>query len=236
MAKVEKQQFRNNTDGWIGAVEINAKGEERHFSVEAGHSVWLSEDEQVILANAPRDPKDNPFMPQTHIVQDSETGARTETQVVPLELVNDARYVPANARPIPSQLIEDGTLAVPPPAPQPPVTPETPGQAEDAAQEPAEAPQEPHSPPMPAVPLPPGASNLPTPPDEGRMTDEQRAAEQPVAEEVAEQSPGPQSEETGAAVEPVGEAVAGTYSPGEEVGTPGAPAQQGSPAPWTAEG
>jgi hypothetical protein len=99
---IEKQQFRNNTGGWIGAVQIGVKGDEQGVAVEPGGTVWLSEAEQILTANAPRRPEDNPFVAQEHVVTDQTTGARDTITVVPLEPINEGRYVPANERYVPA--------------------------------------------------------------------------------------------------------------------------------------
>lgn len=302
--QIEKQQFKNATQGWIGAVSIGPKGDEGGVAVEPGGTVWLSEAEQILTANAPRHAEDNPFIEQTHIVSDPETGARTETKVTPLVLVNEGRFVPANERPIPSdlaagasgavaqdaatgdepvvpisadvannaivreqQIIDHGKATrpheVPVPAravaaaeaaasatleelaaePQPPAEPPTEPPADPQTPVEPQPVEEPPAPtfPTPAAPLPPAADPSRTvPPDEGR-----------VEEETAVQSPGPESEETGAAVPPTGTAPQGEYQAGEEVGTPDAPAAADEsavapsdapaadagqqPAPWTPE-
>lgn len=98
---IEKQQFRNNLNGYVGVVVISPKGEDRGASVEPGGTVWLSEAEQTLTANAPRDPKDNPFIPQTWPVEDPETGVLTNVTITPLTPVNEGRFTPAQMRYIP---------------------------------------------------------------------------------------------------------------------------------------
>jgi hypothetical protein len=109
--QIEKQQFRNTTDGWIGAVQISVKGEELGVAVEPGGTVWLSEAEQILTANAPRDPADNPFIPQKMQRRNPETDALEDVDVTPLVAVSENRYVPANERPIPADLAETDTSA-----------------------------------------------------------------------------------------------------------------------------
>lgn len=102
--QIEKQQFRNDTGGYIGAVQLSVKGEEMGVAVEPGGTVWLSEAEQILTANAPRDPADNPFIPQTMQRRNPETDALEDIQVTPLVPISENRYVPANERPIPADL------------------------------------------------------------------------------------------------------------------------------------
>lgn len=58
----EKAEFRNRTDGFIGVVVINEKGDRHGASVGPGDRVWLSEQEQILTASAPKLDKDNPFV------------------------------------------------------------------------------------------------------------------------------------------------------------------------------
>lgn len=257
--QIEKQQFQNTTDGWIGAVQISVKGEELGVPVEPGGTVWLSEAEQILTANAPRDPAHNPFIAQKMQRRNPETDALEEVEVTPLVPISENRYVPANERPIPSDLptpvetqqaaaaaaadepstpvpaeggdapaeaqeeavVESGQDTTPGAVP-PPARAAAAAEAAQASQEAAEAasePQTPAGPPAPTAPLPPGAdTSITAPEDEGRVP--QSPA---VEEEVAVESPGPEHEETGAALPPSGDAPVGHYTAGEEVGTPEAP-------------
>lgn len=221
MPQVEKEQFRNESGGYVGVVTLTSRGDDKGMPVAPGDTVWLSEDEQVLTANAPRLAEHNPFVPQKVIQRNPETDAQEETWVTPLVKVNEARFVPADARPI-------GSNAPAAPAPEaPPEAPE-PAPAPPVAQAPAERPPAPI--PGPSAPTPPAADpELVIPADEGR-----------VAEEVAAVSPGPGHEETGAALPPAAPAPEGEYRAGEEVGTPtapsgDAPASSSPPPAWTPE-
>ncbi len=55
-----KDEFRNETKGFVGVISID-NGKEKGIAVRPGHTVWLSEQEQVLTANAPRLDSDNPF-------------------------------------------------------------------------------------------------------------------------------------------------------------------------------
>jgi hypothetical protein len=100
--QIEKQQFQNNTGGWIGVVVIGPKGDDRGASVEPGGTVWLSEAEQRLTANAPRLAKDNPFIEQTHERRNPDHGELEEFTVTPLTPCSEERWVPADSRPIPA--------------------------------------------------------------------------------------------------------------------------------------
>lgn len=56
-----RSEFRNESAGFIGVV-VMEEGKPRGISVEPGDSVFLTEEEQIATANAPRDDKDNPFV------------------------------------------------------------------------------------------------------------------------------------------------------------------------------
>lgn len=102
MSQTEKQQFRNNTEGWLGAVTIGPRGDDRGVAIEPNGTVWLSEAEQRLTANAPRQPEDNPFIERDHIVVDPQTGEESTVRITPLTAISEDRYVPAGNRPIPA--------------------------------------------------------------------------------------------------------------------------------------
>jgi hypothetical protein len=52
--QVERAEFRNTTNGWIGAIKLTSRGEVQPVAVAPGDTVWLSEEEQELTANAPR--------------------------------------------------------------------------------------------------------------------------------------------------------------------------------------
>lgn len=58
----EKTEFRNATSGTIGVVTIEPGGKQQALPLVAGATVWLSEEEQMATANAPRHDADNPFI------------------------------------------------------------------------------------------------------------------------------------------------------------------------------
>jgi len=57
---MERAEFRNDSPGIAGAIAIE-DGKRRGISVKPNESVWLSEEEQIATANAPRKDEDNPF-------------------------------------------------------------------------------------------------------------------------------------------------------------------------------
>lgn len=56
-----KSKFRNDSGGVAGAIQLDHRGEAKGIPVYPGESVWLTEQEQVLTANAPRNEEDNPF-------------------------------------------------------------------------------------------------------------------------------------------------------------------------------
>lgn len=216
--QVEKQQFRNESGGFIGVVKIDVKGEEKGAAVEPGGTVWLTLNEQVATANAPRQAKDNPFLPQTFQRINPDTSEIEDFEVTPLVPINEARYVPAGDRPVPGLQSQ----VTPPPVPVSP-------------------------PPSEPDPAPRTASEMKAPQPPTRAAAAAQAAEKaqtteetPVQEETAQEAP-QGAEETGAAVPPTGAAVEGEFAAHEEVGTPtidptppgASPGIAGQPAPWS---
>lgn len=56
-----RDEFKNKSGGWIGVITIDARGERRGIAVPPGDTVWLTEEEQIATANAPRSDTDNPL-------------------------------------------------------------------------------------------------------------------------------------------------------------------------------
>jgi hypothetical protein len=56
-----KDEFKNESPGYIGVVTVNDRHERTPIAVAPGDTVWLSEEEQVLTANAPRSEANNPL-------------------------------------------------------------------------------------------------------------------------------------------------------------------------------
>lgn len=240
--QLKKRLYRNNTGGFIGVVQIDHKGDEQGVNIDPHGTIWLSDAEAVLTARAPKDPANNPFVEQTLIVQDPETGNMSEVVVTPVTLASDEeRYAPAQDRYVPTQV---DSHASPPPSPAA-VARE---QRETAGQSPVSAPAPAASP----LPAPPGgAATLSgdTPPAgtpeqeswvaepeapgqvlqgslQGAAVPEETAQAQvppqapSVTAQAAPQTPGGVEEETGAALPPAELPPEGEYAQAEEVGTP----------------
>lgn len=212
-----RRLFRNNTAGWIGAVQVGPTGAPEGVAIEPGGTVWLSEQECRLTAHAPRSAADNPFSEQTYEMRDPETGNVSQVKITPLTIVEDDRDIPNSDRFFPAE----GGVQTVPERPSADLTP-TPG-----AVPPLRADVFPSS-------MPEGASPGLTPPPPPVPPGVRAAVEAArVAEEHAAAST-PEFEETGAAVPPAGEAPQGEYAAHEEVGTPDAPAA--TPPPFVPEG
>lgn len=232
--RVEKQQFHNRSGGWIGVVVINAKGEDTGASVEPDGTVWLSEQEQILTANAPRRAEDNPFIAQKHQRVNPETSEIETYEITPLVPISENRYVPAGDRPIPGTIDSASAAAL--------------AQAEAVGDEPVQSRVEEDpvgkrqaqvdAEGQDASPNPPA-----TPPRAAAAVQAAQGANAAPEEETAAAQTVP--EETGAAVPPAGQPVEGEFAAHEEVGTPSAPAEPqpqtsvegtaaaGPPKPWT---
>lgn len=61
MPTLVKDQFRNDSGGVAGVI-ILENGQAKAIPVQPDDTVWLSEEEQAMTANAPRREHDNPFI------------------------------------------------------------------------------------------------------------------------------------------------------------------------------
>lgn len=94
---VERVRFENTTQGFVGAITIDARGERHSIAVEPGGSVELSEEEQLATANAPRRAQDSPFEVSTENEYDDEGNVVRVLNVPPaLKAVTHARAIPGS--------------------------------------------------------------------------------------------------------------------------------------------
>src|SRR3954454_13954339 len=106
---LDKQQFHNETGGYLGVVVLSPKGEEVGVSVPPDGYVFLSEDEQRLTAAAPRNPKDNPFVPQDFETIDPASGERKTIPSAPVTPTDARLSPPAAGRPTPADLAHGAT-------------------------------------------------------------------------------------------------------------------------------
>lgn len=59
---MEKAEFRNDSAGVCGAVVTEAGGKPKGIAIKPGETIWLTEEDQILTANAPRKQEDNPFV------------------------------------------------------------------------------------------------------------------------------------------------------------------------------
>lgn len=58
---MEKAEFRNDSPGVCGAVLTEPGGKPKGIAIKPGETVWMTEEDQILTANAPRKAEDNPF-------------------------------------------------------------------------------------------------------------------------------------------------------------------------------
>lgn len=80
----ERDEFVNRTQGWVGVVKLNRKGDEAPTVVEPGGRVFLTEEEQTLTAQSHRRAEDSPFVERTITHYDPLTHDPTDTFVAPL--------------------------------------------------------------------------------------------------------------------------------------------------------
>jgi hypothetical protein len=106
----DRAKFRNRSTGRVGVIKIKATGERHAISVAPGEEVWLTQQEIIESAEAPRQAKDSPFEPRRIRVVDEETGQPAvdeddnpifREEPAPLEQLTEGRPVPTT-RTIPS--------------------------------------------------------------------------------------------------------------------------------------
>lgn len=56
-----RSEFENVSPGVVGVVVVDDEGKRQGIAVKPNETVWLSEDEEIATANAPRRDEDNPF-------------------------------------------------------------------------------------------------------------------------------------------------------------------------------
>lgn len=198
-----RRLFRNNTNGWLGVVQVGPTGAAEGQAVEPEGTVWLSERECRLTAHAPRRAEDNPFLTQPYEIRDPETGAVTSVDITPLSIVEDTRAIPTSDRFIPG---EEGVATAP------------------TADKPDAATPVPQPPTRDADPLSPVVQSPPPPPVPPGVRAAVEAKQRAEEEQAALATP--DKEETGAAVPSQGTPPQGEYAVHEEVGTPDASTAQ----------
>lgn len=87
--------FENTTAGWVGAIKLMRNGDRRAVAIEPHGRIELTEEEQQLTADAPRNAADSPFEPKEYASYD-EAGEVVEQGVRPaLREVTEERETPA---------------------------------------------------------------------------------------------------------------------------------------------
>lgn len=132
VADTEKNEYRNVTGGQLGVVAEDVDGKPQGIAVAPDDTVWLSESERIRTANAPRDPKNNPFT-NGSLVKVTEGGQIKSKRAIDTETVEPEEQpepVPAAPGALPTAETEGGVpreerppddqQQAPPPAPPEP--------------------------------------------------------------------------------------------------------------------
>ncbi len=147
-AQGEQRKFINPTPGWVGANVFGPDGKPTAVAVEPGGEVWLTEAEERMTAEAPRNPADNPFTKQWDepVGFDSTTGEVTDsiTREGTLVLADEPARPIASSRFTVPRAEEQAPEAQPEPE-QPAAEPETeiPAQDEETIKGAPEIPEQP---------------------------------------------------------------------------------------------
>lgn len=173
MAEV-KSKFSNTSNGVLGVVKLNIEDKPVGTSLRPKEEVWLSEKEQILTANAPRNEADNPFTngDLTLVVRASDVAtARPIGDLQEEPEVESEPEAPGDLGTAPDEeQISEEKPPVPTPAPPPPPVDVPPGDAEGPPEtgfrESAHAAQQPPPAPEPAKPAPAPKAPPPKPPAE----------------------------------------------------------------------
>lgn len=95
MATADRKAFRNDSGGFLGAIQYSPRGEEKAVSVAPGEIVWLSKDEVQATANSHKSALANPFIEQKIPLQDSDGNTYYETRPPQFKMVDGDRPIPS---------------------------------------------------------------------------------------------------------------------------------------------
>ena len=80
----QKHAYLNRTQGWLGAITINRKGDEISGPVPSGDIVYLTDEERDLTAQSHRQLSSSPFETHHIVIRDTNTGEITEEWDGPL--------------------------------------------------------------------------------------------------------------------------------------------------------
>lgn len=208
-----KSEFQNVSGGNLGVLVEGHDGRMRGINVRPGDHVWLTEDEQIATANAPRRDEDNSFTngslklitPAKKIANRRRIGWTEEEQV-------EAPPPQEEGAPADAGGGDDSSAPDEESKPESP-DPESPEGGAAVIEEEPEDEEEPQAPQQ-----SPGSASSPVTDEKGtKATQEEQQASARAA--AARRRP-PAGNETGATPKPQGEPPSGSRKSGEEVGTP----------------
>lgn len=94
----EKNEYRNDSPGVCGVVTID-DGRAKAIPVKPGDSIWLSEQERIATANAPKRDEDNPFTNGTLVLVTPAAEIRNRRDIGPDELPPEGAPAPPEREP-----------------------------------------------------------------------------------------------------------------------------------------
>lgn len=85
-----RTEFKNVSGGVQGVVVIDDSGKSKGIPVKPGDTVWLSEQEEILTANAPKRDADNPFANGALVVQTRASEVLNRRPIGSREVVGEA--------------------------------------------------------------------------------------------------------------------------------------------------
>lgn len=68
--RAKRTQFVNRSQGWLGAVKVNREGKASGVTVAPGDSIYLTDEEIELTAEAHYRPEDSPFVVKHIVLRD----------------------------------------------------------------------------------------------------------------------------------------------------------------------
>lgn len=110
VAQGEQRKFINPTPGFVGANVFGADGKPTAVAVEPGGEIWLTEQEERMTAEAPRNADDNPFIKEWEEAVEFDKQTGEPTRVIkrqgmlvlaqePARPIASARFIPERGSP-----------------------------------------------------------------------------------------------------------------------------------------
>jgi|SRR5213592_167219 len=91
----DRREWKNTTEGFVSAVQVDRRGEAKAVTVDPGATVWMNAEEEELTAKAPADPAKNPFLPQPFKVRDPLSDDVLDQGERPVfVLADEERFVP----------------------------------------------------------------------------------------------------------------------------------------------